>query len=78
MLAEITYLKRVWFGGFGYSDNFEYTLLDLLANCNKIENVDYSKFIVYIMLSKFCLNMDRGCSKNTNSLTQKDFFKAKI
>jgi hypothetical protein len=47
----------VWFDGFGYSDNFEDTLLDLLANCNKIENVDYSKFIVYIMLSKFCPNM---------------------
>jgi len=48
----------VWFTGFGYSKNFEYTLLDLLANCNKIENVDYSKFIVYIMLSKFCPNID--------------------
>ncbi len=47
----------VWFDGFGYSDNFEDTLLDLLANCNKIENVDYSKFIVYIMLSKFCPNI---------------------
>jgi hypothetical protein len=47
----------VWFGGFGYSNNFEDTLLDLLANCNKIENVDYSKFIVYIMLSKFCPNI---------------------
>jgi hypothetical protein len=48
----------VWFDGFGYSNNFEDTLLDLLANCNKIENVDYSKFIVYIMLSKFCPNID--------------------
>jgi len=48
----------VWFNGFGYSNNFEDTLLDLLANCNKIENVDYSKFIVYIMLSKFCPNID--------------------
>jgi len=48
----------VWFNGFGYSNNFEDTLLDLLANCNKIENVDYSKFIVYIMLSKFCQNID--------------------
>jgi hypothetical protein len=48
----------VWFGGFDYSDKIEYTLLDLLANCNKIENVDYSKFIVYIMLSKFCPNID--------------------
>ena len=48
----------VWFDGFGYSNNFEDTLLDLLANCNKIENVvDYSKFIVYIMLSKFCPNI---------------------
>jgi len=47
----------VWFDGFGYSDNFEDTLLDLLANCNKIKNVDYSKFIVYIMLSKFCPNI---------------------
>jgi len=47
----------VWFNGFGYSNNFEDTLLDLLANCNKIENVDYSKFIVYIMLSKFCQNI---------------------
>jgi hypothetical protein len=48
----------VWVYGFGYSDNFEDTLLDLLANCNKIEKVDYSKFIVYIMLSKFCPNID--------------------
>lgn len=48
----------VCFYGFGYSNNFEDTLLDLLANCNKIENVDYSKFIVYIMLSKFCPNID--------------------
>jgi len=48
----------VWFNGVGYSDNFEDTLLDLLANCNKIEKVDYSKFIVYIMLSKFCPNID--------------------
>ena len=47
----------VWFDGFGYINNFEYTLLDLLANCNKIENIDYSKFIVYIMLSKFCPNI---------------------
>jgi hypothetical protein len=47
----------VWFDGFGYSNNFEDTLLDLLANCNKIENVDYSKSIVYIMLSKFCPNI---------------------
>ncbi len=47
----------IWFDGFGYSSNFEDTLLDLLANCNKIENVDYSKFIVYIMLSKFCQNI---------------------
>jgi hypothetical protein len=47
----------VWVYGFGYSDNFEDTLLDLLANCNKIEKVDYSKFIVYIMLSKFCPNI---------------------
>jgi hypothetical protein len=47
----------VWFDGFGYSNNFEDNLLDLLANCNKIENVDYSKFIVYIMLSKFCPNI---------------------
>jgi len=47
----------VWFDGFGYSDEFEDTLLDLLANCNKTENVDYSKFIVYIMLSKFCPNI---------------------
>jgi hypothetical protein len=47
----------VWSDGFGYSDNFEDTLLDLLANCNKIKNVDYSKFIVYIMLSKFCPNI---------------------
>jgi hypothetical protein len=48
----------VWFYGFGYTDNFEYALLDLLANCNKIGNVDYSKFIVYIMLSKFCPSTD--------------------
>ncbi len=47
----------VWFDGFGYSNNFEDTLLNLLANCDKIENVDYSKFIVYIMLSKFCQNI---------------------
>jgi hypothetical protein len=47
----------IWFDGFGYSNNFEDTLLDLLANRNKIENVDYSKFIVYIMLSKFCPNI---------------------
>ena len=47
----------VWFDGFGYSNNFEDTLVDLLANYNKIENVDYSKFIVYIMLSKFCPNI---------------------
>jgi hypothetical protein len=47
----------IWFDGFDYSNNFEDTLLDLLANCNKIENVDYSKFIVYIMLSKFCPNI---------------------
>jgi adenine-specific DNA methylase len=47
----------VWYNGFGYSKNFEDTLLDLLANCNKIENIDYSKFIVYIMLSKFCPNI---------------------
>jgi hypothetical protein len=46
----------VWFYGFGYTNNFEDALLDLLANCNKIENVDYSKFIVYIMLSKFSPN----------------------
>jgi hypothetical protein len=48
----------VWFDGFGYSNNFEDTLLDLLASCNKIENVEFSKFIVYIMLSKFCPNID--------------------
>jgi hypothetical protein len=48
----------VWFYGFGYSNNFGDILLDLLANCNKIENVDYSKFNVYIMLSKFCPNID--------------------
>lgn len=42
--------------GFDYVNNFGDILLDLLANCNKIENVDYSKFIVYIMLSKFCPN----------------------
>lgn len=48
----------VWFNGFGYINNFEDTLLELLANCNKIERVDYSKFIVYIMLSKFCPNID--------------------
>jgi hypothetical protein len=46
----------IWFDGFGYGDNFEDTLLDSLANCNNIENVDYSKFIVYIMLSKLCPN----------------------
>jgi len=47
----------IWFDGFGYSNNFKDTLLDLLANRNKIENVDYSKFIVYMMLSKFCPNI---------------------
>ncbi len=47
----------VWFDGFGYSNNFEDILLDLLVNCNKIEIVDYTKFIVYKMLSKFCPNM---------------------
>ena len=40
--------------GFDYSNIFGDTLLDLLANYNKIENIDCSKFIVYIMLSKFC------------------------
>ncbi len=48
---------EVWFDGFGYNNNFEDTLLDLVVNRNKIENVDYSKFIVYIMLSKFCPNI---------------------
>ncbi len=47
----------VWFDGFGYSNNFEDILLDLLVNCNKIEIVDYNKIIVYKMLSKFCPNM---------------------
>jgi len=47
-----------WFNGFDYGDIFGDDLLDLLANCNKIENVDYSKFIVYLMLSKFCPNTD--------------------
>ena len=47
-----------WFNGFECSNVFGDDLLDLLANCNKIENVDYSKFIVYLMLSKFCPNTD--------------------
>jgi hypothetical protein len=47
----------VWSNGFDYINKFGDTLLDLLANCNKIENIDYSKFIVYIMLSKFCTNI---------------------
>jgi len=47
----------VWFNGFGYSDEIENTLLDLLANCDKTENIDYSKFIVYMMLGKFCPNI---------------------
>ena len=47
-----------WFNGFESSNIFGDDLLDLLANCNKIENVDYSKFIVYLMLSKFCPNTD--------------------
>lgn len=46
----------LYFNGFEYVNNFGDILLDLLANCNKIENIDYSKFIVYMMLSKFCPN----------------------
>ena len=45
---------NLYFNSFDYNHNFGDILLDLLANCNKIKNVDYSKFIVYIMLSKFC------------------------
>ena len=44
----------IWSDGFDYSDIFGDNLLDLLVNCDKIEDIDYSKFIVYLMLSKFC------------------------
>lgn len=47
---------ELYSNSFDCASNFGDILLDLLANCNKIENVDYSKFIVYIMLSKFCPN----------------------
>lgn len=49
---------ELYSNGFDYSNIFGNILLDLLANCNKIENVDYSKFIAYIMLSKFYPNKD--------------------
>ena len=49
---------HLYYNGYDYCDTFGDILLDLLANCNKIENVDYSKFIVYIMLRKFCSNKD--------------------
>ena len=55
-LIEFLYYNScvdLYFGSFDYSKDI---LLDLLANCDKIENVDYSKFIVYIMLSKFYPN----------------------
>jgi hypothetical protein len=49
---------EVWSDGFDYGYNFEDNLLDLLANCDEIEeNIDYSKFIVYIRLNKFCPNI---------------------
>ncbi|MCC5994568.1 MAG: hypothetical protein LM587_03195 [Candidatus Aenigmarchaeota archaeon] len=48
---------EVWSDGFDYGYNFEDNLLDLLVNCNEIENIDGSKFIVYIRLSKFCPNI---------------------
>ena len=42
---------ELYFGAFDYIGD---DLIDLLTNCDKIENVDYSKFIIYIMLNKFC------------------------
>ena len=49
---------HLYFNGYDYCNSFGDILLDLLANCTKIENVDYSKFIVYIMLRKFCPSKD--------------------
>ena len=52
-LYRNSYCVEVFSNGFDYSHIFVDNLLDLLANCNKIENIDYSKFIVYMILSKF-------------------------
>ena len=48
---------EVWSDGFDYGNNFEDNLLDLLVSCNEVENIDCSKFIVYIRLNKFCPNI---------------------
>jgi hypothetical protein len=45
---------EVWSDGFDYGYNFEDNLLDLLVSCDEVENIDGSKFIVYIRLNKFC------------------------
>ena len=44
---------ELYFGAFDYIGD---DLIDLLANCDKIEKVDHSKFIIYIVLNKFCPN----------------------
>jgi len=56
----------LYFGSFDYSKDI---LLDLLANCDKIENVDYSKFIVYVMLSKFYPNPSLNLSPSSLVIT---------